>query len=293
MLSIFEITNGQVSCGLSRFLTAVVRSYGLAFGAFIGVGLATYGGDERFDAILVPCSAKTHQIDNKVWLVLFWPLCAISVLMQMRVAMRHYLLCAVIQTCAYGFQVLFSNKMNYSNFTADVFATFITAVIAEVCLVILRSLRLNDLEVTTKSIKRPDETRSLETVEDNGANGETHEDHHIRAETLSFVESSIKHQWTIYPRIDLQSFDNQGDVWFCLIPALYMLVPGSSLLESAFKSLWYAAFNTSGSMEVSVNIIASLFLIGFSQVMGLKLAFFVLKIVYKIIERMRGWRRKG
>lgn len=295
VISISEMTNGQMIVGLTRFSMAIVRSYGLAFGAVLGIGLAAFGGEERFTAILVPCTEKSHQIDSKAWMALFYPICCLAALMQMRVALRHYLICLIIQAAAYGFQLLFSSELAYSDFVADVLATLIAALVAQLCLFVMNYLHLSDLSEYRfgKSGSEADEIGS-ETDAIHGTEEEEKKDEEEggvddAAPILNDHKSEQpRKSWgnPMYPKEDVHSFD-QGDMWFCLLPALYLLVPGSSLLKTAIADLLDAAVGTA-SLTEHASLVVSFFLIGLSQVMGLKIGFFFLTIFFEL----KNWIKK-
>ena len=63
-----------------------------------------------------------------------------------------------------------------------------------------------------------------------------------------------------------------SDLWFCLLPALYLLVPGSKLLQTAFEGLVSALDgNEDDGLEVGQldSLAASLLIVALGQVIGL------------------------
>ena len=82
-----------------------------------------------------------------------------------------------------------------------------------------------------------------------------------------------------------------SDLWFCLLPALYLLVPGSKLLQTAFEGLVSALDgNEDDGLEVGQldSLAASLLIVALGQVIGLAWASCVCGCVQLLGPSSRG-----
>jgi hypothetical protein len=82
----------------------------------------------------------------------------------------------------------------------------------------------------------------------------------------------------------------RSDLWFCLIPALYLLVPGCSVWKIAFFSIVDAADggpipegDTNGQDFSLQALISGVFVIGIAQVIGVRLALATLWICQELM----------
>jgi hypothetical protein len=68
----------------------------------------------------------------------------------------------------------------------------------------------------------------------------------------------------------------QSDIWFCVLPALYLLVPGSKLLQRAFAEL-VSGLDVEIVADLEISDVSSfataLFTIAIAQAIGLRLGF--------------------
>jgi len=333
VLSLYEMTNNQLMTGVLRFAQAALRSYGLAFGAIIGVWFSAYATDDRLDILLVQCSTRDGQISD-VWFILLFPLAGIACLMQFRVSLRHFPVCLMVQAVAYGSQYLLGTVWKQLDFISNLIPTFLATVSSSVMVSILHHFQVSNLKVSRKkndddddddnnnimtnySMEQPTApctpqsvfiTEEGEIVE-SSLSLQSNDTHNSRLDldkrhgqipemsreprmrgsnlpSLQDVENSNQQQQHNSDMIGLADASAgrvssntltlaRSDTWFCLMPALYLLVPGSKIFQRAFTLLLQSVFQERGGEHVEA-LGSSLLLIGLGQVIGLRLGFVTL-----------------
>jgi hypothetical protein len=75
-----------------------------------------------------------------------------------------------------------------------------------------------------------------------------------------------------------------SDLWYCLLPALYLLVPGSSVLKIAFFLILEWVWEDSGSSPGGSigELVSGVFVIGIAQVVDVRMAIATLKMAQEI-----------
>mmetsp|Transcript_6118 Transcript_6118/g.17118 ORF Transcript_6118/g.17118 Transcript_6118/m.17118 type:complete len:548 (-) Transcript_6118:315-1958(-) len=297
VISLYEISNNQLITGTTRFIQATLRSYGLAFGSLIGVWIAAYGGEGRWEAVEESCSVKEGQISNNLWYLLLFPGSAIACLMQFRVKLVHFPVCFIVQCVAYGFQYLLGTVWKQPEFLANLVPAFLATITSALCISITHRLKIYNLEVRREAYllekkKNDDDDKAgaqhssrapeegiVETVALSGTTpggGEQSARSHHDSNVIAFV--SDRELYTKNDTSELLQYAS-SDLWFCLLPALYLLVPGSKLLQTAFEGLVSALDSNEGD-GIGVNQIdslaASLLVVALGQVIGLRLGFMFL-----------------
>jgi hypothetical protein len=291
VMSLYEMTEGLTTTGLVRFALAVLNSFILAFGVVIGVWFAAYGGEDRFEIIMQPCTDKRHTIDPH-WLFILYPLVATGALMQMRVSMKYWAICLVTQLVAVGGQHLLSTVWGQPLFAANFFPAFMATITAHVMIQTANWFNLLDLEIPKmaymlkKFNKQPSKLLQDFPVRDlskykhssngKGAGG--------GPPKIRFQDSGWAHTgMSTNGYIRNERFQYQrSDLWFCLIPALYLLVPGSSVWRIAFFSIVDAASPNNADVISIEALISGVFVIGIGQVIGVRLALAVLWAVHSL-----------
>ena len=252
VISLYEISNNQLITGTTRFIQATLRSYGLAFGSLIGVWIAAYGGEARYEAVEESCSLKDGQISNNLWYLLLFPGSAIACLMQFRVKLVHFPVCFIVQCVAYGFQYLLGTVWKQPEFLANLIPAFLATITSALCINITHRLKIYNLEVKREAYllerkKNDNEAEhSSRTTTEEGAvervvlSGTTPggEEQSVRSHHDSNVIAFVSDR-ELYTKNDSSERLQyaSSDLWFCLLPALYLLVPGSKLLQTAFEGL--------------------------------------------------------
>lgn len=268
VLSLYEITNNQLMTGVTRFVQATLRSYGLAFGSVIGVWIAAYGGPGRFDAINTSCALQESRITNDLWYLLLFPLSAVACLMQFRVKLVHFPICLIVQCVAYGFQYLIGTVWNQPEVLANLIPAYLATITSALCIVIMHRLKLYNLEVRKEAyleVKKTDEATMGEGTSAADGFGE-------KPRLLQHDSNVIAYVSDREYAVDKLQYAS-SDLWFCLLPALYLLVPGSKLLQTAFEGLVSALDNEDGAAGDLDGLAGSLLIVALGQVVGLRLGF--------------------
>lgn len=308
MLSIYEMTQSLVLTGLTRFAVAVLNSFILAFGVVIGVWLAFYGGSDRFDRILASCDNLDHQIDSK-WYSFLYPIIAVGALMQMRVAPRFWLICLMTQLVAVQSQYYLDTVWHQPLFVFNFLPAYLATLTAHVMIVVGQRLNLTPLKVkrTAYSRKRARSlpVRDLSQYRKNGASASQRVVQSIRfidqgwADADSGGKHYNKSMRSGFERNNAYERENRfhyqrSDLWFCLVPALYLLVPGSSVWKFAFFSIIDAAFDAGHTASLSESnfslqsMISSVFVVAIGQTLGVRLALVTLWAVTAIWSSRSG-----
>jgi hypothetical protein len=74
----------------------------------------------------------------------------------------------------------------------------------------------------------------------------------------------------------------RSDLWFCLLPALYLLVPGSSVWRIAFFSILDSTKGNADSGSSIGTLISGVFVIGIGQVIGVRIGIATLWVASEI-----------
>lgn len=172
--------------------------------------------------------------------------------MQFRVGLRNFGLCLVVQIVAYGSQYLLGTVWQQAQLVANLVPAFLATVASELVTALAYRIRIKGFDISfhKKSDSGTDseqgssvETRLSEHYR-SSRDGEKEEEENLSELTHPiFVDSGwvSSHNPTGYipdlVRSKALSTMTVADTWFCLLPALYILVPGSKLLESAFLSV--------------------------------------------------------
>ena len=319
VLSLYETTNNQLVTGVSRFFQAFLRSYGLALGAACGAWIASvvFGVDDA--PIDDTCSEKEGQISLS-WYILLYPLTAIACLMQFRVKMNQWFICAIVQTVAYKSQYLLGTYYEQPDFVANLVSAYLAVTASAFCIGIENKLHVSTLQLPNNGksdaesdsgeqyeeernhlcTSRTDASSSFSPLlsalsnktgdRDNTGNDENGV--HLASqspESLPSFRLRLRERLTYacryfnlygkaraYSEND-NSLQAESDLWVALMPALYLLVPGSKLLSEAFTSM-VVSFNKFDSSNAGV-LGSSLAAIAVAQVVGLRLGFATLWFV--------------
>jgi uncharacterized membrane protein YjjP (DUF1212 family) len=302
MLSIYEMTQSLVLTGLTRFAVAVLNSFVLAFGVVIGVWLAFYGGPDRFERILASCDNLDHQIDSS-WYAYLYPLIALGALMQMRVAPRFWLICLLTQLVAVQSQYYLDTVWHQPLFVFNFLPAYLATLTAHLMIVVGQCLNLTQLVVKKTAFvsrKRTLPLRDLSKYRKNG--GSSKKVQSIRFINQGWADDDGHHNKSMrsgYERDNIyerqKRFHYQrSDLWFCLVPALYLLVPGSSVWKFAFFSIIDAAFDAGHTASLNESnfslqsMISSVFVVAIGQTLGVRLALVTLWAVTAIWSSRTG-----
>lgn len=300
VISIYEVTNNQLMAGVTRLFSAILRSYGLAFGAALGLWFSAWD-DDRWDAVTDECSTKTNQIDG-LWFILLFPLSGIACLFQFRVRLSHFLVCLMVQTIAYGSQYLLGNVWKQPDFFANMVPAYLATIASHVFISVGFHLKVSSLEVSKDAYlaKKMDEERPDVSVNDSYEVGMASDDEDglqvpdgvqeeasHRSVRVAYLNTGwAKPDAAGYARVDKIAYA-MSDLWFCLLPALYLLVPGSKLFQSAFTDILGDLDDGLNASQLT-SLASSLTAIGLGQVVGLRLGFATLWACHKVYVWVTG-----
>lgn len=316
VLSLYEVTNQQLSVGVMRFFAAFMNSTILAFGGTMGIWFATYGGTNRIDDIVAQeCTELNRkQIDDR-WFFLLFPLCCIACMMQFKIAPRHWFQCLVVQCAAYLLQYKMTKDWGVPDFAGNFVPAYVATLTAQLVVTIEKRLirwHRTGKDLNTRIVGLP----SLRPLHFDRAPSE-----HIRnnasavagasklneakqnaddpsigksGEQVSAADSSDELE-DAEPFRDSSKVNNlvayhNLDLWYCLIPALYLLVPGASLLKETFAAVFNPGHGPQQPEELS-NVAAAgdvgsaVLFIGLAQAIGVRCGIVTLRLFRK------GWRR--
>ena len=243
-----------------------------------------YAGQDRIQAVQDECSTKDNQIRD-LWFILLFPMAGIACLMQFRVGLNHFPICLFIQVVAYGSQYLIGTVWKQPDFLSNMIPAYLTALVSHFCLVIIHRFHLSGLEADKYAYiqkKKTDkwDVDSVRTSDDRntgcGSRENLEEGEHDSSSNISFISSGWAKGAVGYAQDDELSY-SRSDSWFCLLPALYLLVPGAKVFQTAFTDLLAFTLGTGNSSDVA-DFAASVLIIGLSQVIGLRLGFATLYV---------------
>ena len=288
VLSFYEITQNLVLTGIARFCLATLKSYVLAFGLVIGLWIASFDGPHRYAEITSQCQNLDFAVD-KAYFSLIYPIVAVSSMMELKVAPKQWPVVLLTQLVAIESQFLISIVWNQPTFVSTFIPSFLATIAAHVLIVTLNKHNLTKfaIEPTAYLLKK---LKPKPTIKE-------------RLGTSSRVLNFVDNGWTVdisgntnggfvqgnqheitggYRRLARRQYQ-RSDLWYCLAPALGMLVPGAKIWRVAFFSIVESSIadaedmNGDGNPQSSFQaLIGGLFVIGMGQVMGVRLGLVVL-----------------
>lgn len=313
VLSLYEVTNQQLSVGVMRFFAASMNSAILAFGGTVGIWFAAYGGPNRIaDIVAQECTElKRKQIDDR-WFLLLFPLCGIACMMQFKISPRHWFQCLVVQCAAYFLQYKMTKDWGVPDFAGNFVPAYVATLIAQLVVTIEKRLigwnrKRKDLNTRIVGLpsSRPlhvdsgaseqnrnnasagggsmlNEAKQSEDDPSTAKSGEkvtADESSDALEDTEPFRDSKVS---------NLVAHHNL-DLWYCLIPALYLLVPGASLLKETFATVLNPGPQQQpqelSTVSTAGDVGSAVLLIGLAQAIGVRCGIVTLRLLRK------GWRR--
>lgn len=260
MVSLYEIYNRQLVTGATRLALAMVNTFGLAFGASIGLWIAWYAGSDRNEVAGQDC--KLRDLDHAVshdTIFLFYGMSLFGALMQFRVGVRQWPICLVIQALGVGSQYLIGTHWKQPPFIANVLPTFLVTVAAHILLSLSQHWDWAFLNLKLPlDAYRKIKIRPATTSVDGDSDGSL----------FRYANTGMAHgqQRTGYTHHDKRHYKST-DLWFCILPAIYLLVPGSFAFTGAFTSIW----NTDGTGGSAGSALFPVLMIGLGQALGVRL----------------------
>ena len=298
VLSLYEITQDLVMTGLTRFCLAILKTFELAFGVAIGLWLAKFGGPSRFDGLDVNnnCSNLSNSVDP-VWYCFIYPLLSIGALMHLRTATIHWPICLVTQLLAVKSQYLLSFVWKQPIFVSNFVPALVATITAHILIVLFNKYNLTEMSIAPTAFlmkkldRRRDIKQSIQEVatkpswmNPNGSVVSTSRGQKRRSSVIRFVD----HGWADQGRHGYRRNDKfqyqLGDLWFCLAPSLYLLVPGAAIWNISFFSIVESstqdikAHDGGSSFQT---LVSAVFVVGMGLVMGVRVALAVLWAVHE------------
>jgi uncharacterized membrane protein YjjB (DUF3815 family) len=295
MLSLYEMTQGLTMTGLTRFALAILNSFILAFGVVIGVWFAAYGGPNRFDLILQECSNLDYAVDPK-WFGLLYPIVAIGALMQMKVSMKYWGIGLIVQLTAAGGQYVLNDVWKQPLFVSNFLPAFMATLMAHIMIQLTNTLKCSELAIPNMAYLFKDYKKRQSIRVELPVRNLSKYKHYNKSKPsarINFQDSGWADTGLStdgYVRNEKFQYQ-RSDLWFILIPALYLLVPGSSVWRIAFFSI-VSSTNGGGGDEFSTQaLLSGIFIIGIGQVIGVRLALSSL-VVFQEFKRCFSSKKK-
>lgn len=274
-ISLSEIYNGQLVCGVTRLALALTNTFGLAYGTSLGLWIAAYGGENRYELAQRDCSdAPDYQISD-VYLLLFYPLLQITALMQIRVKLRHWPVALLTQAVAVVAQYFIGTYWEQPAFATNLIPAYLATIAAKLFIAIGTKLNLTGIktwsgeilgsgEILEKAIPNQIVDETGKTVKTLGKVWKSPVANTFRFQEM--IKSNLHNSYLQTGTIQ----NKHSTLWFCILPAIYLLVPGSSLFRDSFRAFW--GDTSSSDQGDSTGAMVSIFIIGFSQAVGVRLA---------------------
>lgn len=228
-------------------------------------------GEERFDLAGRDCEEATSYKIPEMYLILFYPLTQIAAMMQLRVKVKHWPAAFMTQAVAavVASQCLIGTRWGQPSFVANLIPAYLVTVSARAFMSIGDRLnvtgikpwsaRVSDYVSPMKLPSRTSGVRRFPHFKESGWSKGPHNYH-----SGYFQKGKLKH--------------NHRDIWFCIVPAIYLLAPGSSLLRDSFRLMWASASLDSAN-EQNTSAMIGVFIIGFGQAVGVRLALATLEAI--------------
>jgi hypothetical protein len=307
MISLYEMTSDLLITGLTRFARAILSSFVLAFGVVIGVWMAAYGGPDRFENILdQDCSMLQAKVSD-YWYFVLYPIVSMGALMQMRVSVRHWGLCLVVQFVAVASQYVLKETWKQPVFVSNFLPAYLATLTAHIVIVTANRFAITQLHIpstaylfkhfkkvkkTAPELKKPPRSAYLLNSHNLSGASAAPQDRRqallqskmVANDRILFIDDGWADDGlSVDGYVRNQRFQYQrSDLWFCLLPALYLLVPGSSVWRIAFFSILDSTKGYSDSGSSIGTLISGVFVIGIGQVIGVRLGIATLWIASEI-----------
>lgn len=305
-VSLSEIYNGQLVCGVTRLALALLNTFGLAFGVSLGLWIAAYGGSERYTLAGTKCGENAEYEIEEIYLLLFYPITCVTALMQIRVQLRHWPITLLTMGVAVSSQYFIGTYWNQPEFISNVIPAYLATCSAKFFISIASKLDLSGIETfggnilqkqpvkllhaleTGKHVLETGKTSPTSWTSTSGAADRAHRNVFRFEEMIGGAKSQVFfHSGYVLQKGKMQY--KHSTIWYCLLPAIYLLVPGSSLFRDSFSAFW-----GDGTGSSSTDAMVSVFIIGFGQAAGVRLAMTSLEALdHYVFEPFMERRKRG
>mmetsp|Transcript_30423 Transcript_30423/g.73931 ORF Transcript_30423/g.73931 Transcript_30423/m.73931 type:complete len:588 (+) Transcript_30423:119-1882(+) len=278
-ISLSEIYNGQLVCGVTRLALALLNTFGLAFGVSLGLWIAAYGGEERYALAGTACSGNSDYEIPKLYLLLFYPITCVTALMQIRVKLRHWPIALMTQAVAVVSQYFIDTYWKQPEFVANVIPAYLATVFARLFLAIGFKFDVSGINAWSGEVLVKREVKQLFAKEAAGIAkirpasnwssppaAAARLKNAFRFEEMLGAKNQLFQSGYFMQKGKMQY--QHSTIWFCILPAIYLLVPGSSLFRDSFSAFW----GGTEAAQQGTSAMVSVFIIGFGQAAGVRLA---------------------
>lgn len=289
MISLYEITSGNLSLtGMNRLAVSILNTFVLAAGVVIGIWMVPVliDGENRGQRIIQEDCSLLEDLPSSSWLFLFVPLSCISMLMELQIAPRYWIACLTVQLIAYGSQYVLEVVLNQPFMVSNIVPAYLSTVAAHLAIVAYHKCKLTSMHIPSTAYRFSGSTTF--TSPDSEVLYESRR--HISTRTIQFVDDTKASMRGYRRSNDQDSQYQRSDLWFCLVPALFVLVPGSSVWRIAFfsilESTWSNDYGTAQSrMQSSISdLIAGVLIVGMSQAIGVRLGLTTLSLASELVQ---------
>jgi hypothetical protein len=217
------------------------------------------------------------------WYLVLYPTVAMGALMQMRVSVRHWGLCLVVQLVAVGSHYLVETTWKQPVFVSNFLPAYFATLTSHIVIVTANPLDITQLHILStvyfkKAIapepkKPPHQSAYLLNAPAQDRRQALLQINLVTSARILFIDDGWAGDgWSVDGYVRKERFQYQGsDLWFCLLLALYLLVPESSVWRIAFFSVLKSTKGCADSRNSIGELISGVFVFGIWQVIAVHL----------------------
>jgi hypothetical protein len=219
--------------------------------------------------------------------------------MQMRVAPEHWPLCLVVQCVAVSSQYLLDTRWHQPVFVVNFLPAYLATLTAHIVIMGANHLQLTELEIaptaylkksfsmqrSKSKIAEPKEIVVTTPAAPRDRKAALRQSQMVSTKIFYIDDGWADDGLSVDGYVRNERFQYQrSDLWFCLLPALYLLVPGSSVWRIAFFSIMKSTKKDDDGIPSAPTgeLISGVFVIAIGQVTGVRLGIVTLSIVAEI-----------
>ena len=323
-IALYEMTvssGALLVTGTARFGAAILNSFILAMGVVVGLWAAgIYAGPDRFENVLnQDCSTLEGTFSN-FWLFVFWPILGISIFCMMRISPRHWLPCLLVLLVGLGSNYLLDVVLEQPSLMVNIVPVYLSTVTAHYAVVFFHRLHMGDLKISKnayriahRNMTQKDENNAyFSSANDRTSIDPCNDGSDVPSQGLR-QRSTLRRQLGMrqiqfvdrgWSRMDaggmisgagggyIRNTKNQyqhADLWFCLMPTIFALVPGSSVWRVAFfailQSTWTNDYSDQTLTSTASDLLSGVLIVGLSQVVGIRMGITTLALMDRFFAR--------
>ena len=242
----------------------------------------------------------------------------------MRISPRHWPICLFVFLVGMGSTYFLDKVMEQPSMVVNIVPVYLSTLAAHYGIVLFRRFHMSELKISQAAYRivqfpltpLPNKKAKVEeddmnatmidaTSENNGAvsgrglhRRSSTMRRQLTAKEIQFADEGWSRSYAngFGPGAGggyIQNTKNQyqhADLWFCLIPTITALVPGSSVWRAAFFSIVSSTWRNDYSGEENNtdsagSLVAGVLLVGMSQVVGIRLGITTLALIDKVFAR--------